>query len=630
MPNISGIITNGKTLENPNEITSKYRSVHSLGGLSFTHRVFKAQTCVICNTLTGILRTTIDQPVSDSKNNTFLFLEGEIYNTDELLAYLNTPRELSQCNILLALFMKQGPEFVSLLNGEFNIVIYQKAENQLIILNDHLASKPIYYMEQGGALLFGSEKKSILAINDNFPVLDPLGILQVFAFNQNLNGRTFIKGIKRLPSASRLTYKDGRVTLRRSYPLKFRTPESLPKIGSLVEEWCDHLKQAMMRRLKNKSRILINLSGGLDSRALALAIDKNCRPIFARTKGSIKSREVLYATKIARRLGFDHYIETPGMAPLSFLLAKIVWRTECAVNFVNCLSLTNHARIKKNADFIIGGAYGNTSTGSAISADMFLSLSRDRFINRTYRKILQHSLLFLSEVFNNEFLQKFLPVLRDSYFNSFERLDDKTNIMLYENWSIFEKQPQRTLSSAPVDSHLFEHIRPFIDKDHMKFAMSLPTWLRYGPVLYHAMIYRLGPQLSDIPYANTNLRLRKTVFGNAINKSMTLGLKGYARIFGSSSLPFKYKYVPADQVGFANYIRRDPEFQRIIEEFISSASFDSSIFNRQGIMKMLDKHYQGFSNYTFPLCLLATFAVGIPYFITHRPISCPQEAEPVL
>ena len=66
MPNISGIITNGKTIENPDEILSKYRNVHAVGGVGFIHREFKTHNCVICNTLTGILKTTLDQPASDS------------------------------------------------------------------------------------------------------------------------------------------------------------------------------------------------------------------------------------------------------------------------------------------------------------------------------------------------------------------------------------------------------------------------------------------------------------------------------------------------------------------------------------------------------------------------------------
>jgi hypothetical protein len=557
-------------------------------------------------------------------------LEGEIYNAKEVMAYFGIPKEISLCDMLLTLFIKRGSNFVTLLNGEFNIVIFQKDKKKLTILNDHLSSKPMYYLEKDRSFFFGSEKKSILAVSENSSIIDPLGLLEIFAFSHNLRGRTFIKGIKRLPPSSELIYKNGRITIHKYPSLKFWASKSVPKIDLLIEGWCEQIKQATEPRLKDKKRILINLSGGLDSRALALAIPRNFRPIFARTKGFQNSREVLYATEIARRLDFGHYSEDPGQVLFSDILPKVVWRTECAISFVGCLSMENHIQMKEYADFQIGGAYGNTSAGSAILPDMFLPSNRKKFINRIYQRIMSHSAETLHELFNREFLYKLLPFLKNSFFNSFEGLDANTNIKLFEIWNVLEMQPQRTLSSSPADSYLFEHIRPFIDKNYLNFVMKIPTWLRFGPVLYHTMISRLGPEISDIPYANTNLKIRSTVLGNIFNKNIELGLKVYKKILGNARLPSKLKYVSAGQEGTPELIRKDKKFRSIIEDFVISPSFDPSIFNAQGIMNILDKHYRQNIDCTLPLCLLATFAVGLPYFITNRPSLCPPEAEPLL
>jgi asparagine synthase (glutamine-hydrolysing) len=606
MPNISGFITNDAKFINPDEILKKFKDVHALKGLSFIQKELKTETCMICNTLTGILTENLNQPVSDPVKNVFLFLEGEIYNTDELFPHLHSDRKPTQCEILLELFLKYGDEFVSLLNGEFNIVIVQKLENSITIFNDHLSSKPMYYMEQGETLLFGSEKKSILAVCNNSPIIDPTGLLQIFALSHNLGGRTFIKDIRRLPPQCKLKYKDGKTRLKRLSSLKFRVQSAFGKIDSLVEDWSEHIKQATKRRLKNKNRILINLSGGLDSRALALAIPRNLRPFSARTKGFKNSREVIYAAEIARRLGFNHYIENPGQ------------------------TIANHIQMKKYADFQMGGAYGNTSSGSAISADMFLPCSRAKFINNLYQRSLSRSKKILNELFNKEFLCKFLPYLKESFFNSMAGLDGDTNIRIFETWSILEKQPQRTLSTALADSHLFEHLRPFIDKSYLNFVMTLPIWLRFGPVLYQTMIFRLGSEISGIPYVNTNLKLRRSVFGNMLNKNIELGLRILKKSVGNKKIPQRFKYRRSDHAGFEKRIREDQAFRYIIERFVASPSFDPSIFNGKGIKNILDKHYGQKADYTFPLCLLATFAVGIPYFITNRCTYCPPEAEPPL
>jgi asparagine synthase (glutamine-hydrolysing) len=626
MPGISGFVHSSALLDNPDEILGMFEQVHSLKGVNFVQRTFRSNQCVITNTLTGLLKTTLDQPASDPAGNTFLFLEGEVYNTEELLNHLNGPQDLSPCHVLLALFLEHGPDFVSLVNGDFNIVIYQKAEKRLIILNDYLSSKPMYYLEQADSLLFGSEKKSILAVASGSPAIDPIGLLQVFAHRHNLGGRTFIKGLKRLSPGSRLDYHRGRLDLTRYHLLTSRMPEVSSKVDSLLDEWCDRLRQVTIRRLKGRERVVMFLSGGLDSRAIACAIPRDFRPIWARTWGETDSLEAIYATKIAERLNFDHYCEDPMAVPLSSILHKIVWRTECETHFTNCISMANHPMIKEHGDFVLGGHLGDVSAGGHIYPYMFLPRSRQQFIARAYRWNVTYSFASLSELFNEEFLHKNFPGLKDAFFASFDPLEGETNIHVYEVWDLYERQARMTFSSGATDSHLFEQIRPFYDRDYMDFVTSLPTRLRFGQTLYQAMIYRLGPEIRDIPNANTNLNLHSTIWGNILSKGLTLGLKARTKLLRKIRPSYQSKTVREDTTLAT---RQDPEFRRIIENSVRLSYLDSSIFNGPGIMRMLDRQYQGVADHTNPLCILATFAVGLPYFVYSRPCHCPREAEPM-
>lgn len=632
MPGISGVINSNIRLSNPAEILRMFEKVHALRGVSFIQRTFRSDHCVIANMLTGLIKTTLDQPASDPTGNTFLFLEGEVYNTEDLLGYLSKPRDMPLCTILLALFLERGAEFVSLVNGEFNIVIYQKAERQLTILNDHLSSKPMYYMEQGDSLLFGSEMKSILAIAQGSPTIDATGLLQVFAYGYNLGGRTFIEGIKRLAPASRLDYHQGQLSLTRNPPMTFKVPKPLPRIGSLIEEWSAHLKRATIRRLQGKERIAIGLTGGLDSRAISCAIPRDFRPISARTRGVQDAREVIYAAEIARRLGFDHHRENPAAMAFSEMLPKIVWRTECPFEFKCCFSIANHAVLKGYADFMVGGALGDVSSGSRalrMFHHTFPPCDRRQFIDRAYRRDLIYSEASLRELFNEEFLRKSFPRLRDTFLASFDPIEGETPLQIYETWYLYEKQVRRTLTTPLVDSYLFEQIRPFVDREYLGFVLTLPSRLRFGQALYQAMIYQIGPEIRDIPYSNTNLKLRGTVLRNSLNSAMALGTERTTKLLRRIGLSPRHQYVRADVGDPALSTRQDPELRRIVEAFVHSSSFDPSIFNGPGILSMLDKHYRGVADYTNLLCTLATFVVGLPYFVYNRPSQCPPEAEPL-
>ena len=48
--------------------------------------------------------------------------------------------------------------------GFFSIIIYKSEERKLIIANDHLGSKPIYYYKSANTFLVSSKIKTILSL----------------------------------------------------------------------------------------------------------------------------------------------------------------------------------------------------------------------------------------------------------------------------------------------------------------------------------------------------------------------------------------------------------------------------------------------------------------------------------
>ena len=364
MPGLAGLVSRSLPLRDPDQTLETLKQVGMISGVTYLYRPFHSDHAVILNTLTGLLSPSPNQPASDPTGNVFMFLEGEIFNLQELKNYSDRNGDSSPCDILLSLYLKRGNDFINLVNGEFNIVIYQKTEERLLIFTDHIASKPMYFMEQDDSLLFGSEKKFILSLLNNSPTIDPVGLLQIVAHRFNLDDRTFLNGVKRLLPGTRLTYQQGKLDVTRYQVLTFNVPERRPCIDELVDEWGDRLKEATRLRLQGKERIVLFLSAGLDSRAIACAMPRDFRPISSRTRGVDGSLQATLAGEIADRLGFDHYQEDPQGTSYAGIIPKIAWRTECETHFMNGLSMSNHAAIKLQGDFIAGGWLGDASSGA--------------------------------------------------------------------------------------------------------------------------------------------------------------------------------------------------------------------------------------------------------------------------
>jgi asparagine synthase (glutamine-hydrolysing) len=629
MPGIAGLVTAPpRRIEDPQALLARLNRVQELKHVRFIVRTLESPHCVLSNTLTGILRTTLAQPAQSRSGAASLFLDGEVHNTDELRRELREPCGESPCEVLLSLFLERGPEFVSSLDGTFNIVVYEEKEGRLTVLNDLVSTKALYYKEESGALYFASEKKSILALIEGSPSLDPLGLLQIFAHRHNLSGRTYIQGLQRLLPGHRLEYAGGRLRLSAYRRLRIVVPARLPPERELVDEWCARMRSSTEAKIRGKERILISLSGGLDSRAVTCAVPRDFRPLWARTRGAESSLEHICARQIAERLGIEQYREEPGEVSYSDLLYKVVWRTEGEITFRNGLTMSSQKEMKTHGDFIFGGQFGDAGTGAHIYPYMLVPRSRAAFIERAFRWYQLYPDAMLRRVFSAEMLRSALPALREAFAASFEVHEGEDNIQVYQVWDLLERQARMTMGAGPVDSHLFEKLYPFIGRDNLEFILTLPNRLRFGQCLYQAMIYQLGPEIRDVPNANTGRVLRKSVLANRLAKVELLARKAATRALRRLKLAPPDAF-PAARGNMSSATRSDPEFRRAIESFLASEWFDSAVFRREGIQGLLDEHQSGARDHTEILCLVATFAVALPSFLYKRPTACPDEAQPL-
>lgn len=629
MPGLAGLVSACNPVRNGDDILDSLKQVGLIKDVTYLYRPLGADQAIVLNTLTGLLKTSLDQPAIDPQGDVFLFLEGEVFNLDELRRQLPENPATSACEVLLALFILRGDKFIGLLNGEFNIVIYDKAAKRLSIFCDHIASMPMYYMEEGDRLLFGSEKKYILSMLTKSPTIDSVGLLQIFAHRYNLDDRTFLSGVKRMMPGTRLTYQRGRLEVQHHQILKFCVPDHRRRTVDLIDHWCAQIREATQLRLQGKNRLLISLSGGLDSRAIACAIPRNFRPVASRTRGIDHAPDVVVAARIADRLDLDHFQEDSATTYYSQEIAKIVWRTECETHFTNAISIASHSEAKVRGDFIAGGWLGDVSSGGHILPDLLLQQDRHRFIERVYRRHLTFSDGLLQNVFSRDFLQRELPNLREAFHDSFSYLKEETNMQNYEIWDLYQRQRRQTTSSMPADSYLFEKVRPFYDKDYLSFTLTLPMHLRFGQVLYQSMIYQLGPEIRDIPSANNSLNLQRSLVGNLWSKGFTSVHRAVRNRIRRLRPPNRRGIERHANLDIGLSLRQDASFRGLIERYLNSAEFDAAIFNRRGIRTLLDQHYNAVADHSYILGYVAMFSVGLPYFL-NKTIRCPTEAEPLV
>lgn len=266
MPGINGYVCNEGPLADASELLQRIELVNALPHIDVIIKNVQTERAVISNMLTGLWKNVLDQPATDPDQTSLLLLEGQLFNWDEICHEVKDLWAQTPCQKLLALFLKEGPEFIMRLDGEFNLVIYQPAIHRLLLFSDALASKPFYYLAQSHGLLFGSEKKAILALADPLPDLDPVGLIQLVAYRHHVGGRTLHKGVACLPPAAYLEYHNSHLRVTSYAQLHFQLRSIPNDLTPLLEEWSALLCDGTRRRSEQAGSLLLSLSGGLDSR----------------------------------------------------------------------------------------------------------------------------------------------------------------------------------------------------------------------------------------------------------------------------------------------------------------------------------------------------------------------------
>ncbi|HSE97076.1 MAG TPA: asparagine synthetase B, partial [Blastocatellia bacterium] len=106
-------------------------------------------------------------PMPNEDERVWIVFNGEIYNHQSHRASLinkgHEYRSRADTETIIHLYEEYGLDFVSRIEGDFAIALWDSRKIRLILVRDRIGVKPLYYTIAGGRLIFGSEIKAILA-----------------------------------------------------------------------------------------------------------------------------------------------------------------------------------------------------------------------------------------------------------------------------------------------------------------------------------------------------------------------------------------------------------------------------------------------------------------------------------
>ena len=203
--------------------------------------IYDASNAVLSHERLAIVDPTSgNQPLISPSKKLILAANGEIYNHRALRSTCDSEYQFqteSDCEVILALYEKEGKDFVKKLNGIFAFAIYDQEQDEYFIARDHMGIIPLYMGWDGdGTFYVASELKALEGVCSK---------------------------IELFPPGHYMHSSEGK-------PVKWYTPdwteyETVKDNPTSIEDLHDALADAVHRQLMSDVPYGVLLSGGLDS-----------------------------------------------------------------------------------------------------------------------------------------------------------------------------------------------------------------------------------------------------------------------------------------------------------------------------------------------------------------------------
>ncbi len=257
-------------------------------------------------------------------------------------------------------------KFLLAAEGEFVIILYDKARGRLFIANDVMGRLPLYFFADGDSLIVSRELKFILPFLPQITFSQD-GILEYLLFGFPFKENTFVDSVRFFPPATwmRFDTSTGKSTNGSYHALNIDACVKSGGRKKIAEEMRRIFMEGMTDRAAwvDQKKTIVSLSGGFDSRATLAGM---MRAGISPTAVTAQSEEESSAREVAGFMGAEVYAFPQGQIENARPFAEIVFLKDgldCHPNLAQLYQNLKELREKFGGDIVyFTGIFGGEIT----------------------------------------------------------------------------------------------------------------------------------------------------------------------------------------------------------------------------------------------------------------------------
>lgn len=565
---------------------------------------------------------------------------GSIFNKKELGVRFNIESSSSCLNdtkFVAEMYAKRGLEFAEPFNGLFLAAIYDKRKDTMVVVNDRYGYFPVYYSLTGENLIFASEIKALLEDKTLVPRIEKTAIPEFFAFSFILGDKTFFENVKMLPPACMLIFDRGKdkVSVQRYWDFSPKRYDQKKPLGTYLKEFNLFMRRAIERRIADRDKIGLFLSGGLDSRVIAAFASQTKAEIVTFTFGVEGCEEQTIASEVSERLGLENVFLAIPADFIADYAEKIVYKGDGMIRIRDCHFISLLDQVRRKVSTVLLGTFGGDLSGRPEGR-----LS-EKFVNlKTREEVIKHLMKMYSSVVNNSplpfkqhstaFSEVFFKETRGKAQADFARTFDEIKFTapadIGDYWEYRDREPRYIFLASQHINWYLETRHPFMDNDLVEFfAFRFPPELRrreaFGIMFEDTFLQRAlsmeFPSLSDLPWHG--IPPDSSILRVMLAQGSRYARKRLARLL-EKSLKKKVALTSVDFRGYDEWLRTSSK-KFMIDLLLDEKTLKRPYFRREFIKEVVDDHLNHRQNHDQLICDLINFELMNRMFFEQEHLS---------
>ncbi len=417
-----------------------------------------------------------NQPVETS--NSVIALNGEIYNYKSLIFQFNMPDSFIDAHVISFLYDKFGIDFLSYIEGDFAIAIYDKKSNKLFLIRDRLGVKQLVYKICDDKIYFSSEVKGLIPYGIvKEPNIDKI-FRDLYLWFWDSKCETYFKDIYHVNPGEYIEFSQNGFK-----KCEYWTPLNQISENISKDEILSRLEKTTVSRLQGVAKSATLLSGGLDSSLLTAIVAKNSKqPVFSMTIQYDKNENNIdfqYAQDVVKKypniihntvhVSHDD-ISVPFLEKATYHMEEVIW------DKVYFSMYRNYAFAAQNGYRIVINGQGSDEVWLGYYYD-FPYYQQQNLTPRFIKDYQLKNYLINDKLYNSHFAsERFLLDTADKCLENFYQkadLSDHLNAIAF--WAVKTYLQNNLMQEDRMSmANSVECRVPFTDYKFVEMAFSLP------------------------------------------------------------------------------------------------------------------------------------------------------------